>query len=535
VEVKQVLWAFWRSAWLILLCIALAVGIAFGVSLRLPATYDAAVTLLVQAPTRSTAPDYDSLRASESLAYTYAQMVQQRPVLDQVIANLYLDLDFKTLAKQLHVEVVRDTQLIVVTVEHAHPQLAASIANEIARVFIHHNQQMQTRRYAEFKAELQQELTTLQADIASAERRLRKLQEQSSAPQADVDRVTALLSQYRLTQAAAYQSLQSARLAEVQSMSVVNIVEPAIADKVPAYPDIALNIVLASIVGATLAGSGIFLREYVNDRIRDVQDLRAWSDLPLLAVTSQVTPGMLLSDAVSFEETDSLNADAYHAVCLEIERIRETRPVRVVCVASSHSGDGRTFTAVNLGVAMARSGYRVVLVGADIRRPDLQEYFSLDNPRGLTALLSDDELPFSSYLCESGIPNLRVLPAGQATANPTNLFTAHRLTVLLDRFEDTDLLLLDGPAILDAPDALLLARLSDLVLLVVRAGRTRYSDVTQSCTQLQQLGAQIGGIVLNHTLQRWIRRNRKSSRAIQRGTSQHERAEDWHPSAHPPA
>jgi Mrp family chromosome partitioning ATPase len=153
----------------------------------------------------------------------------------------------------------------------------------------------------------------------------------------------------------------------------------------------------------------------------------------------------------------------------------------------------------------------------------------------LTALLSDDELPFSSYLCESGIPNLRVLPAGQATANPTNLFTAHRLTVLLDRFEDTDLLLLDGPAILDAPDALLLARLSDLVLLVVRAGRTRYSDVTQSCTQLQQLGAQIGGIVLNHTLQRWIRRNRKSSRAIQRGTSQHERAEDWHPSAHPPA
>ncbi len=534
-EVKQVLWAFWHSAWLILLCIILAAGAAFGFSLRLPASYATTVTLLVQAPTRSTAPDYDSLRASEILAYTYAQMLQQRPVLEQVIANLYLDLDPETLAEQLQVEVVRDTQLIVVTVKHAHPQLAASIANETARVFINQNQQMQTNRYAEFKTELQQELAALQSDIVSAERQLSKLQGQSSASQADIDRVNALLSQYRLTQTAAYQSLQSARLAEVQSMSIVNIVEPAIAARIPAHPNILLNIVLAAIGGATLAGSGIFFREYFNDLIRNAHDLPCCSDLPLLAVTLHVNPRMLRDGIVAIDETNPPAADAYYALCLEIERIRETRLVRVVCVASSRSGEGRTFTAVNLAGAMALSGYRVVLVGADLRNPDLQQYFGLDNSRGLSTVLSDNELPLASYLHDSGIPNLCVLPVGPAAANRAALFNAQRLSVLFERLEEVDLLVLDSPPILESPDALLLARLSDLVLLVVRAGGTRSHELMQSCQQLQHLGARVGGIILNHTSQQWFRRDRKAHKTRQRGTSQHERAEDWHPSTHPPA
>jgi non-specific protein-tyrosine kinase len=455
-------------------------------------------------------------------------------VLEQVITNLALDIDAKTLLDYVHVEVVRDTQLIILTAEHPDPQQAASITNEIASVFVMQNQQMQANRYAHFKTELQEELAALQTDMSQTQQRLNQLQHQSSrASQAEIDQLTARLEQYRITHAAAYQSFQSARLAEVQSMSIVSIVEPAIAPSLPARPNIVLNTLLAAIVGGTLAGGGLFLKEFTNDRIRSADELRHILDIPVLAAIT-TPPSKTPSDRlVTLSAAASPAADAYHILRAEVEYLIDTQEAQVVLVTSSSPAEGRTTTAANLAVALAQSDRSVILIDADVRNPALHHYFKLDNCQGLTTLLTDATATLDACVYDSSIPNLRVLPAGSVPDVSAALLNVQRLEALFEQLGETDIVLIDTPPALATADTLVLAQVSDMALLLVRTGKSKMKAVSSTYEQLTRTGIGIGGAVLNRISAGRFRLHRTRHPRTQRGTSQHEQIEDLQPTIPP--
>ncbi len=176
-ELKEHMHLLWRWAWLIVLCTLIAGGAAYALSLQIVPRYRASTTVRIfQAPASSAMPDYQSLMTSERLSHTYAQMLQNRPVLEKVIATLEVPYDTKTLAENVQVTVLRDTQLLSLSVEDTDPHRAAAIANEIVTVFAEEDQRMQASRYATSKQNLEKQLVAIQDDIDRAEESLDALE-----------------------------------------------------------------------------------------------------------------------------------------------------------------------------------------------------------------------------------------------------------------------------------------------------------------------------------------------------------------------
>ena len=144
---------------------------------------------------------------------------------------------------------------------------------------------------------------------------------------------------------------------------------------------------------------------------------------------------------------------------------------QVILLTSSVSGEGKTFVATNLALTYAIAGKKVLVIGADIRRPVLAKRFGLDNRRGLTTYLSGQEKDVDSLLVKSDIcPNLYILPAGPVPPNPNELLMSNNMEHIIELLRQKfDYVFIDTAPIGIISDSFLIVRYSDLQLFVTRA------------------------------------------------------------------
>ncbi|MBN1814937.1 MAG: protein tyrosine kinase, partial [Anaerolineae bacterium] len=157
-NIRRYLLVIRRWWWLILACTVLAALAACIVSFQVTPVYSASVTLLVHQSPSSSGNDYNALLISEKLARTYVQMLTGRPVLDAVIEQFALDETWEDLEERVVPELVRDTQLIRLSVEDTSPTQAAQLANAIANEFIAQNQALQQGRYADSLSSIRKQM-----------------------------------------------------------------------------------------------------------------------------------------------------------------------------------------------------------------------------------------------------------------------------------------------------------------------------------------------------------------------------------------
>jgi protein-tyrosine kinase len=188
----------------------------------------------------------------------------------------------------------------------------------------------------------------------------------------------------------------------------------------------------------------------------------------------------------SVEEYSRLAA-AFHEAQIE-------RNVKIVMVSSAIPGEGKSLTITNLALTLSESyKRRVLLIDADLRLPSIHEIFRLPNTAGLSDGLRSERASLS--LVEIS-PRLTVLPAGHADGNPMADLTSKRMKKILDEAAaEFDWVLVDTPPAGLLPDATLLARLTDAVLLVIAAGRTPYALVQRTISAFGP--EQLIGTVLN--------------------------------------
>jgi non-specific protein-tyrosine kinase len=196
----------------------------------------------------------------------------------------------------------------------------------------------------------------------------------------------------------------------------------------------------------------------------------------------------------------SAAAEAYRTLRTNLQFSGLDRQLKTILITSGGDGDGKTTVVANLGVAMAESGKRVLLVDCDLRRPGLHESFGLSVAPGLSnALLADSgSLPVST----TSVPGLSVLTAGDLPPNPAEFVASARLSALLARVrEEYDYVLLDSPPAGLVADAVVLAPSVDGVVMVVSAGRTKRDAARRAKEQLERVGARLIGVVLNNAKQ----------------------------------
>jgi capsular exopolysaccharide synthesis family protein len=209
--------------------------------------------------------------------------------------------------------------------------------------------------------------------------------------------------------------------------------------------------------------------------------------------------------------TDPLTLKEYERLATVIRRDHAELSVKALMLTSALQGEGTTTVAANLALTLAaRESLSILLVESNFRRPRLSQLFHTDVGRGLTELIFK-EAEWEAVVKETAQSNLFLIPAGRLPSNPTQLFELPRFEELLEEFRgEFDLTLFDAPPLLAYAEPLVLASKVDRVLLVAQAERTRADLLVQGKEELEKIGAQVLGVVLNRKKAygpRWLQRH----------------------------
>jgi receptor protein-tyrosine kinase len=203
----------------------------------------------------------------------------------------------------------------------------------------------------------------------------------------------------------------------------------------------------------------------------------------------------VLDKIVVGEQADAGLVEQYRRVGAVLHHAQLQRHVRSVMVASAVAAEGKTLTATNLALTLSHSfDRRVLLIDADLRRPNVHEMFGLPNEHGLIESLqyaNGGRLP----VCNVS-NNLWVLTAGRPTSDPMSSLVSEAMKQLLaDAAEQFDWVIIDTPPVALMPDANLLAGMIDAALLVISASTTPYPFVQRAAAAIGP--ERILGVVLN--------------------------------------
>jgi succinoglycan biosynthesis transport protein ExoP len=317
---------------------------------------------------------------------------------------------------------------------------------------------------------------------------------------------------------------QRAQIAAAVELGQVEIVDSATLPHEPANFGRALKFGLVALLGLLLGGAAALVIEWLNPAVRQYREITSSFDLPQLAVIPRIqqssnghkrlTPGRFRTNGVALipqtrqpladvapvtllPAPNSPAEEAFRALRINLMFSPQSRSARTFAVTSAFPQEGKSITASSLATAFAQQGVRTLLVDADLRRPRLHMIFDMVQSPGLSGVL-DGSVAIGEAMRPTSVDNLFVLPAGSPAVRPAELLAGDRMRTLLRELpEHIDLLIVDTPPLLAAPEAAVLAAEADAVLLVVRAGRTARGAVKQAVEQLAIVGAQVVGAVLN--------------------------------------
>jgi capsular exopolysaccharide synthesis family protein len=247
------------------------------------------------------------------------------------------------------------------------------------------------------------------------------------------------------------------------------------------------NLGFAAVLGLLIGAIAVAVREATRKTVNDEDDLRR---LGLGAVGvislghSAGPPGETLAEG--FRRLRSLLPEVEHG----------PRGSSLM-LAGTHAKEGTTAIACGLAIAMAETGARVVLVDANLRTPGVGRYLAMDPGPGLADVLAG-RASVRQVLRDSLDGRLTVVPCGLSTTDPGELLASPRLGAAMQALTETfDMVLVDAPPLHGVADGVVLSKVTDRSLLVVRANRTPVADVQRSRDLLERVGAKPAGAVLN--------------------------------------
>jgi succinoglycan biosynthesis transport protein ExoP len=284
--------------------------------------------------------------------------------------------------------------------------------------------------------------------------------------------------------------------------------------KAPISPNVPQGILLGTVAGLLAGAAAGFLAEKMDKVFHSPDDLKEGTGLPILG-TIPFTKKLKQSNRKVLAATpDSENSDvqfggyygynaspfleAFRSLYTNIQFISPDEPVRSLVISSSVPTDGKSTVSTHLAQAAAAMGQRVLLVDADLRRPQVHVRTDLPNVWGLSNVISS-EINFNDVIQQSPTEeNLFVLTAGQIPPDPTRLLSSKKMGNLVERFQEVfDIVIFDTPPLLGLADAKILAAHTNGIAMVVGLGRTDRSVLQEVLYGLRTSRARVLGVIAN--------------------------------------
>ncbi len=510
----------WNRKLTIIVSVVVCVVAALAYAKLSTPTYQSSALVQINTPTQG--------GTTASTGFTLPDPVQElssTAVQDAAAASLH-DPDPAALAGQVSGTVDATTGALTVTGTGSTPEEAQAVANAYADAFVNQLQtlaQAQVDKYTVVLNGIDAKIAGLQAQEGSSAAANALLQNQISG----------------LTQSLS--TLQS-------EQSNIQVGMPYAQVQVKAQPGgptgLSKSKLLAiGLLAGLLVGCGIaFVREQFDDSLRLDPDIESVIDGPLLGELPQdpeVKKGQVSIALVQAPQSSLAEAVRDLRTSLRVLLVDQQSPALVV--TSPAPGDGKTFVTANLAASWALTGSRVIVVSADFRRPRLEEVFGLDvaDRPGLSDLIKAnwkqaepvdgpadgvadpleasvaegavgrrgrrrarsnfEETAVSAHLLETGIDGLQLLPVGVHLDNPSELFDSPGMQPVLDQLHLlADIVLLDTPPVLSAPDTAILGSLTHGAVIVASEGKTDRSDLERTARRLEVTGCRVVGLVMNH-------------------------------------
>lgn len=281
----------------------------------------------------------------------------------------------------------------------------------------------------------------------------------------------------------------------------IGILEVAQPTTTPSHPQKARTMGLALCLGL-FAGTGLALvREWRDQRLHSTEEISAWLGLPVLGAIpgmngSKQTPAVRGQQVQS--HPDSPEAEAFRTVRTAVFFGAPKAETRTILVTSPVPGEGKSTVTANLGIAMAQAGQKVLIVDADFRRPMQDQIFDRDREAGGLSSVLAGVTTLEEAIEASGVDNLDILTCGPDVPNPAELLNSESFARIIERLADEyDRVLIDSPPVAVVTDALILAILCKITLLVLRANKSMRKPSVQACEALASIDAKVLGIVVN--------------------------------------
>lgn len=194
----------------------------------------------------------------------------------------------------------------------------------------------------------------------------------------------------------------------------------------------------------------------------------------------------------------SVITEAFRTLRTNIAFSSVDHEVKTILVTSSSVNEGKTTIATNLAVAFALDGKKTLLVDCDLRNPSVWKFFEKSQSAGFTDILVND-LPYQSTMSREEWPDhLYIINTGATAPNPSELLGSNRTKNLIERFKnDFDVVIIDSPPVGLVSDAAILSKIVDAVLLVAVQNQTQRDDLLYAKDQLDRVGANLIGVVMN--------------------------------------
>lgn len=278
----------------------------------------------------------------------------------------------------------------------------------------------------------------------------------------------------------------------------LTVVEAAQLPSAPSSPKWTLNVLVGIVAGIILGIIAGLLKDVFSKTVQDEDEAGELIDAPII--------GRVPEDDLLNSPTPVIISEPGSPIAEDFRRIRTnlsfSTPVegtncRLVIVTSAGASEGKTTTSVNIAVALAEDGSRVLLIDADLRHPSVARKIDIDGSAGLTHVLSG-QAAVKDVIQRYWKPNLHVIPAGPKPPNASTLLNSPLMTTLVaNAMQQYDYIIIDTAPMVVANDAVIFMKQGGTLEMVCRRDQTLKRDLREIADELETLDMPVTGVIIN--------------------------------------
>lgn len=210
-------------------------------------------------------------------------------------------------------------------------------------------------------------------------------------------------------------------------------------------------------------------------------------------------------EIITYREPKSPISEIFRTLRTNVQFANTKRGLHSLLITSTTPGEGKSWVSANLAVAFAQAGKKVILVDCDMRKGRQFSIFDVSPTPGLSNFLSginsngEDSSPnILSYIKETEVDNLYIIPAGNIPPNPSELLVSEQMTQAVEELKSVcDLVIFDGTPCSLVTDAVIMSRYVDTTLIVSAYKTTKMDDLEKVKRDIENVGGKIAGVVIN--------------------------------------